>query len=130
MKEKLKYLFSSGVAFVIDYILLLVIDDILPGVASMEIGAFCAWCVSSMTNFLLNRYFVFGSGSSFVHDFLEYYSLAGIVFLLKSYVALELLTRIIGMPLKFAKPVVEVVFFISNYLIQKYFIFKIKRNPQ
>ena len=39
MKEKLKYLFSSGAAFVIDYVLLLLFDSILP-VASMEIGAF------------------------------------------------------------------------------------------
>lgn len=129
MKEKLKYLFSSGAAFVIDYILLLGIDYLLSSTVSMEIGAFCAWCVSSMTNLLLNRYFVFHSDSSFAHDFLEYYSLAGVVFLLKSYVVLELLTRVVGMPLKFAKPVVEVIFFVSNYLIQKYFIFKKKKNP-
>ncbi len=123
MKEKLKYLFSSGIAFVIDYILLLFFDSILP-VASMEIGAFLAWLVSSLTNFFLNRNFVFVSKVSLRKALPEYYGLAGVVFVLKTYVILELLTRLIGIPLKYAKLTAEVIFFISNYVIQKMFIFK------
>lgn len=42
----LKYVFSSGVAFIIDYVLLLALNKVIP-VASLEIGAFIAWCVSS-----------------------------------------------------------------------------------
>ena len=126
MKEKLKYLFSSGAAFVIDYVLLL-FDSILP-VASMEIGAFCAWIVSSLTNFFLNRNFVFASDAPLRIALPEYYGLAGAVFVLKTYVLLELLTRFAGIPLKYAKLIAEVVFFISNYIIQKMFIFGKNKN--
>lgn len=127
MKEKLKYLFSSGAAFVIDYVLLLLFDSILP-VASMEIGAFCAWIVSSLTNFFLNRNFVFASDVPLRIALPEYYGLAGAVFVLKTYVLLELLTRLAGIPLKYAKLIAEVVFFISNYIIQKMFIFGKNKN--
>lgn len=123
MKEKLKYLFSSGAAFVIDYILLLILDSILP-VASMEIGAFFAWIVSSLTNFFLNRNFVFVSDAPLRNALPEYYGLAGVVFVLKTYVVLELLTRLAGIPLKYAKLIAEVIFFVSNYIIQKMFIFR------
>jgi len=127
MKEKLKYLFSSGAAFVIDYILLLLLDRILP-VASMEIGAFFAWTVSSLTNFFLNRNFVFESNAPLRKALPEYYGLAGAVFVLKTYVVLEILTRLIGIPLEFAKPIAEVVFFVSNYIIQKTMIFRKKEK--
>ena len=40
----LKYLFSSCVAFGIDYILHLLLDAVIPLGASMEIGALFAWC--------------------------------------------------------------------------------------
>ena len=104
MKEKLKYLFSSGAAFVIDYVLLLLFDSILPfPAASMEIGALFAWIVSSLTNFFLNRNFVFASDAPLRIALPEYYGLAGVVFVLKTYVLLELLTRLAGIPLKYAK---------------------------
>lgn len=129
MKEKLKYLLSSGVAFVMDYVLLLFFDRILP-VASLEIGALCAWCVSSLTNFFLNRSFVFSSNVPLRIALPEYYGLAGAVFVLKTYVLLEILTRLAGIPLKYAKLIAEVVFFVSNYFIQKMFIFRQKQNRE
>lgn len=123
MKEKLKYLLSSGIAFVIDYGLLMFFDAVLP-VASLEIGAFFAWLFSSFTNFLLNRNFVFVSEVPLKKALPEYYGLAGAVFVLKTYVVLECLVRLIGIPLKFSKPTAEVIFFVSNYAIQKLFIFR------
>lgn len=127
MKEKLTYLLSSGIAFVIDYILLLLLDSLLP-VASMEIGAFFAWCVSSLTNFFINRNIVFRSDAPLRTALPEYYGLAGIVFILKTYVVLEILTRLCGVPLKYAKLLAEVTFFISNYIIQKILIFGSHKN--
>ncbi len=129
MKEKLKYLISSGAAFIIDYVLLLFLDALLP-VASMELGALCAWCVSSLTNFFLNRNFVFSSNVPLRVALPEYYGLAGVVFVLKTYVVLELLTRLIGIPLKYAKLIAEVLFFVSNYFIQKLFIFRKKQSRE
>lgn len=125
--QSLKYLFSSCVAFVIDYVILLLLDAVLP-VASMELGAAIAWVCSSLTNFILNRSFVFKSSTPLKVALPEYYGLATVVFLLKTYVLLELLTRFVGIPLKFAKPIAEVVFYISNYFIQKKFIFKHKKE--
>ncbi len=127
MKEKLKYLFSSGAAFVIDYVLLILLDSVLP-IASMEIGAFCAWMVSSLTNFFLNRNFVFSSDALLRKALPEYYGLAGVVFVLKTYVVLEILTRLAGIPLKYAKLIAEVIFFVSNYIIQKTLIFGKRKN--
>ncbi len=127
MKEKIKYLLSSGIAFIIDYALILLLNAILP-VASMEIGALGAWCVSSLTNFFLNHNVVFHSKVPIKKALAEYYGLAGIVFILKTYVVLELLTRIFGIPLKYAKLLAEVLFFISNYLIQKFFIFCVRKK--
>lgn len=123
--QSLKYLFSSCVAFVIDYVLLLILDRIIP-VASLEIGAVIAWICSSLTNFFMNRNFVFRSSAPIRVAFIEYYGLAAVVFVLKTYVLLELLTRVLHIPLIIAKPIAEVIFFISNYFIQKLLIFRRK----
>ncbi len=121
--QSLKYIFSSCVAFAIDYILLLILNAVIP-VASLEIGAAIAWVCSSLVNFFINRNFVFKSSSPLKIALPEYYGLATVVFLLKTYVILELLTRFFLIPLSIAKPIAEVVFFIFNYFIQKIFIFK------
>ncbi len=125
--RSLKYVFSSGVAFVIDYALLVLIAGLLNFEGSVElVAAPAAWLVSSLTNFFMNRNFVFRSDTPLLVALPEYYGLAGVVFLLKTYVLLELLVRALHIPLAVAKPVAEVVFFISNYFIQKKFIFKKK----
>ena len=94
----------------------------------MEIAAPAAWIVSSLTNFFLNRNFVFRSNAPLAAALPEYYGLAAVVFVLKTYVILELLTRVLHIPLWIAKLAAEVVFFISNYFIQKKFIFKKKKH--
>lgn len=119
----LKYVFSSAAAFVIDYILLLALDKILP-FASLEVGALIAWCISSFVNFTVNRKFVFESASPLKTSLVEYYSLAAAVFVLKTYALIELLTRVLRLPLAAAKPIAEVIFFVLNYFVQKLFIFK------
>lgn len=121
--QSLKYLFSSGIAFVIDYLLLLLLDAVLP-VASLEIGAAIAWVCSSLTNFFLNRNFVFRASTPLRIALPEYYGLATVVFVLKTYVVIEFFTRVLHIPLIIAKPIAEVVFFITNYIIQKKLIFK------
>ena len=87
-----------------------------------------AWIVSSLSNFFINRNFVFRSNAPLRAALPEYYGLAAVVFLLKTYVLLELMVRVLGIPLGIAKLVAEVVFFISNYFIQKKFIFKKKEK--
>jgi len=135
--QSLKYLFSSCVAFVIDYVLLLILEDHLPGVmlgdmelGPLELGAAIAWIFSSLTNFFLNRNFVFRSSTPLRVALPEYYGLAGVVFLLKTYVLLELLCRVVHLNLEIAKPLAEVAFYLINYFIQKAFIFKKKNTPE
>ncbi|MBR3998455.1 MAG: GtrA family protein [Clostridia bacterium] len=125
--QSMKYLFSSCAAFAIDYVLLLILDALLP-VASLEIGAVIAWVCSSLTNFFMNRNFVFRSNTPIGAAFIEYYGLAAVVFVLKTYVLIELLTRVLHIPLIIAKPIAEVVFFVFNYIIQKLFIFRKKQK--
>ncbi|MBE6542222.1 MAG: GtrA family protein [Ruminococcaceae bacterium] len=126
--HSMKYLFSSLVAFLIDYTLLIILNSSLSvvSIASLEISAVIAWCVSSLTNFFLNRNFVFRSSTPLPKAFAEYYGLAGIVFILKTFVILELLTRVVHINLEIAKLFAEVIFYICNYFIQKKFIFKRK----
>lgn len=123
-----KYLFSSCLAFAIDYVLHLYLNSVIPLAASMEIGAFLAWCCSSAVNFTVNRSLVFHSSAPLKVALPEYYSLAIVVHLLKSYVILELLTRVLHIPLGIAKPIAEVVLFAGNYIVQKKFIFKKKKE--
>lgn len=124
----LKYVFSSGVAFIIDYVLLLALNKVIP-VASLEIGAFIA-----MVRFVFCQ--LHDKPQVCVHFFsiaetslIEYYSLAGVVFLIKTYVFIELMTRVLSIPLAIAKPCAEVILFIINYFIQKKLIFG-KRNKK
>lgn len=125
--KSLKYLFSSGLAFIIDYALVLLLDAVIPHPLSMEIAMVSAWICSSLTNFFLNRNFVFRSDAPLIRALPEYYTLAGVVFLCKAGL-LELLTRILHIPLGIAKLGAEILFFVSNYFIQKRFIFGRKRK--
>ena len=125
----LKYIFSSVVAFAVNYVLILVFTELLTRLvpaAAMEIAAVPAWIISSLVNFIINRNFVFRSNANLLAALGEYYGLAGVVFLLKTYVLLELLTRLFRIPLEIAMPIAEVLFFIGNYFIQKKLIFKKK----
>lgn len=126
----LKYIFSSVVAFAVDYVLLIVLANLLSGFIpniSMEVAAPLAWIASSLSNFIINRNFVFRSNAPLLVALGEYYGLALGVFLLKTYVLLEVLTRVLSIPLGIAKPIAEVVFFVTNYFIQKKLIFKKKK---
>ena len=125
--QSLKYIFSSCVAFAIDYVLLIVLERSLPiSVGTLEIAAAIAWICSSLVNFFINRNFVFRSSAPLRVALPEYYGLAGIVFVLKTYVLLEILARVFHIRIEIAKPIAEVVFFVINYIIQKLFIFKKK----
>ena len=132
MREKgfvpLKYLASSVAAFGVNYVLLLVLDKRIPSVGSMELAAVIAWVVSSFLNFTLNRKWVFRSDAPYKAAFLEYYSLAIVVFCIKTFGFLELLTRVLHLELWFAAPVAEAILFVCNYFIQKKWIFGRKKE--
>ncbi len=128
--QALRYIVSSGIAFVIDYILLLIFDALLSNIViSMEIAAVLAWIISSQLNFWINRKWVFKSNKSALPELGGYYALAAVSFSVKTFVLLELMVRVLTIPLAIAKPVAEVIMFALNFIVQKLLIFK-NKNPQ
>lgn len=122
----LKFLMSAVIAFLIDYVLLLVLAPLLPfgEKLSRGIAKILAWVCSSQTNFHLNRLLVFQKSEGLWSAMLQYYSLAGVV----------LIGKVIGVmvldfiPLWLANLICEVVFFLFNYIVQKKLIFKKKKQ--
>ena len=127
--QALRYIVSSGIAFVIDYVLLLIIESSLGELSlAMEIAAIAAWIISSQINFWINRVWVFGSKKSPLPELGGYYALAAVSFSVKTFVLLELMVRVLAVPLVIAKPIAEVIMFAVNFIIQKLLIFK--KKPQ
>ena len=127
--QALRYIVSSGIAFVIDYVLLVIIESALGELSlAMEIAAIAAWIISSQINFWINRGWVFGSKKSPLPELGGYYALAAVSFSVKTFVLLELMVRVLTVPLVIAKPIAEVIMFAVNFIIQKLLIFK--KKPQ
>ncbi len=127
--QALRYIVSSGIAFVIDYVLLLIIESSLGELSlAMEIAAIVAWIISSQINFWINRVWVFSSKKSPLPELGGYYALAAVSFSVKTFVLLELMVRVLTVPLVIAKPIAEVIMFAVNFIIQKLLIFK--KKPQ
>lgn len=123
-----KYLASSVLAFLCNYAVALVLENFVfkDLVFGVEVATTVAWVISSFLNFNVNRTFVFKSKGKYLLSCAEYYGLAVTVFLIKNFVFLELLVRVLRIPLWIAMPISEVVMYVSNYFIQKKLIFKKK----
>ena len=129
----LKFMTSSLIAFLVNYVLVLILYHLVltPDVAgelSMELSTLAAWPFSSFVNFIINRKWVFRSKVSFGKSLAEYYGLAVISFVMKSYVFLEVLTRLLRIPLAVAMPISELAMYIVNYFVQKRFVFTSKKD--
>ncbi len=138
----LKYFASSVLAFIVNYVLfLLLLNFVFTGETALpvqgvinkvltlghrECALVFAWIVSSFTNFTLNRVWVFKSDVGVVKGAAEYYSLAVVSFLIKA-LLFELFVRLLFIPEWIAVPVSEAAMYIINYIVQKKFIFKKKK---
>lgn len=134
----LKYITSSVIAFIIYYVMVLLLTNfIFTGevlfekpeflrkvLTPVDLATGISWIVSSFTNFLLNKYFAFRSKNKFLPALGEYYSLAAVSFAVKNFVLLKLFYEVIGIPLWIAVPISELGMYIVNYIVQKKFIFK------
>ena len=129
--QTIRFALSSLLAFLIDYTITLVLEALLKDVVpdfNKEIAFVSAWIVSSLVNFTVNREFVFHSTKKLSVALGEYYGVAIVIFLLKNFAMVELLTRVLGVPLAVAKPIAETTFFIVNFFIQKKLVFKKHKN--
>ena len=128
--QTVRYLISSCAAFAAEYTLLLLLNSFLGGITvfSMELAAIIAFVCGSQINFWINRGWVFRSEKAVLPELGGYYSLAAFSFSVKTFVLLEIMVRLIGIPLAAAKPIVEAAMFAVNYLVQKTLIFRRKNK--
>ena len=120
-----KFMVSSFFAFLLDTIILMCMLHF--GIAkTISIGV--AWAVSSLMNFIINRYFVFHSKTKLLPAACKYYLLALVVMGLKNYGLFMLLTDVLFIPELPGKLLAEISFFILNYIVQQKFIFRMKRS--
>lgn len=121
----IKFLCSSFVSFLVDYALYSLISLF----SSITISNICARIVSSSLNFTINRKLVFRSNSGISKSAFQYFTLVAAVLICNSLV-LNFLTHIVNINRYIAKILTEMFFFIINFSIQRFVIFrdKNKRN--
>lgn len=117
-KEILKFSLSSLISFLIDYLMFISLSSL--GI-SLFLSNVIARIFSSLTNFTLNRNYVFKDGTNFLESAIKYFTLA-IVILIFNTILLSIFVRI-GMQKYVAKIMVECFLFIVNYFIQQQFVF-------
>ena len=135
-KPILTYCFSGIASGVIDFIMLMVIHQVIEWVypawsghqLQMLISVVGARIVSSLCNFLINRSIVFGGNKrkrKTSHEVARYYTLvAGMIVV--NYFLMELLTNMIGIPLAVSKILTEALLVFISFYIQKHWVFKRK----
>ena len=126
----IRFLMSSASAFILNYIVLICLEYFLADEFTLgpELAMVCAWLLSSIYNFSVNRYWVFKAYGNLFIELSQYYALAFPIFLIKNFGLLEILYRLVGMPMWLAAPIAEAALFIVNYIIQKKLIFKKKKK--
>ena len=125
--SSLKFMCSSAVAFLLDFVLLMVFAEYLPidnQVTRVSVAQLLSWMASSQLNFIVNHFLVFRKKSGFWKAMAQYYTLAVFVFLAKLGL-LQLLDMALSLPV--AKITCEVALFVVNYIVQKKLIFNRKK---
>lgn len=120
----IKFSLSSFIGFLIDFIFLFVFMKITDNLLFSVVGA---RTISSLTNFLINRIFVFDHKAkiSLWRAAIRYYSLA-IFILFCNYGILYFLTTELGLVLFWAKIITETTLFFLSFNIQKIYVFRIE----
>lgn len=143
-KEILKFSASSFIGFMVDYGMYALLLAIMGLVASgkftvlqsltggnaqavaaaygLVIANVGARIVSSITNYTINRKFVFKSSKSVGKSALQYFTLAAFI-LAGNTVVLSTLVGRLGIGRMIAKIITEIIFFTISWLVQRYLIF-------
>lgn len=119
-KQIIKFISSSVLSFLVDYILFVIGTIIFKSIITANI---VARVISSTFNYSVNRNVVFKDKGNIRKSIIKYYVLA--VFILGvNTTVLYLLVDIVGLNKYLIKILIEVVLFIISYSVQKRFIFK------
>ena len=127
-----KYIASSLIGFLVDFVLLLLFNSLLARINLPFIGAegdmallvsvVAARIVSAIVNFTLNKTMVFKSQGDWKAE-LGKYAILAVGVLIANYLLLNLLNLRLGWPLAVSKILVEVVLFCANFFIQGRFVY-------
>lgn len=122
----LKFASSSFLAFIIDFILLLVfralLKEPLGEEMSLLVSTVAARIISAAVNYTVNRKAVFHSHEKLLPSILRYGMLSAVILAL-NYLLLRLLNIVLSMALPLAKIIVEIVLFVLNFFVQGRFVF-------
>lgn len=121
-KEILKFSASSFISFLVDYGLYSLLNVLTGNLTASNIGA---RIVSAAVNYTVNRKLVFQSRADIGRSAVQYVLLAAVV-LAGNTLLLNALAGGLGMNRYFAKLLTELLFFILNWLIQHFIIFRRK----
>ncbi len=127
-KNIIRFSCSSFVSFLVDYmvyslVLIFLADRIT--FSSLTVSNVSARIVSSSLNFLINQKFVFRSHANAKKAALQFFSLAALILFCNNLV-LNFLTHMLAINHYVAKIVTEASFFVFNFCIQNFVIFKRK----
>jgi len=121
-----KFAASSLLAFVIDYVLVLLFSALTKGwgaSASLNFSVIAARLISATVNFTVNRRVVFNGNERFGKALVKYAALAAVVLAL-NLLLMRLLTINLGWPIPLAKILVEVLLFCMNFVVQGKFVYR------
>lgn len=123
--EIVKYIFSAGTSFALDLILFTIFNlifKIFMGSFSIITATFLARFLSSLYNYFINSRYVFKKyNKSSIHKYYALVVLQVIVSAVSVYTLNKVFTSTNATIIKFF---VDIIIFIINYLIQKFYIFK------
>lgn len=122
----LKFCLSSMLAWVIDYIVALILRSLtgsLDAGVSTTLSLVGARMVSAPVNFMINRHMVFKGNETLGRSVLKYAALA-LGILVVSITLTDLLTVLLKWPLAIAKPLVDGMLYVVNFIVQGKFVYR------
>ncbi len=122
----LKYVSSSLISWLVDYLLFGLLSHALSAMApkyGLLIATIGARIVSSLCNFLINKRVVFRSNAPLTKTMAKYYAVAAVQ-ALASYGGVYLLSQVIGVPSMIAKFVVDIILFFVSFKVQQKWVFE------
>ncbi len=126
----LKYVSSSLISWLVDYLLFGLLSHLLAAMApkyALLIATLGARAVSSLCNFLINKRVVFKSDAPLAKTMAKYYTVS-CVQVLASYGGVYLFTQVLGVPSMISKFVVDTVLFFVSFRVQRAWVFGEGRN--
>jgi len=129
-KEVFKFLFSSLLAFGIDYLMFCLLTLFLTGATfayKLTLINVIARVISASVNYTVNYHIVFKSKKSVLKSAAEYFLLAVIILIGNTFV-LNILVSHIDIAPMLAKLITEIVFVVFSWLLQRFFVFKNRKH--